>query len=207
MRFRKNLVGLDYDNNIQETVTRVKPQASDANGNPLFLPEIYVDSPRLSEYPFPLVSSMEFSDLKAGNGTSVSQVYTAMRNRVAAFFLSGGDLPSVNAKLDFVLLKNSDTYREFAPLEEIFLGDTVTVIHEGLQVSLKSKCIKYIYDAIAERYIQIELGAFRDDITASMGRIDREVGGISSAAFNVQESLDILFKNYNELKDKIDTIV
>lgn len=206
IRYRKNLTGLDYETDISNTVTRAKPEATEAEGEPLYLPEKYIESPYVNRYSFPLFSVIQYSDIKVGDGYNTNdEAYAEMRNRIAAFFASGGDLPAVNAKVDFVSLRDTADYKEYAPLEEIFLGDTVNVYYEELEIELKAKCISYTYDAILERYIQIELGQLRDNLASDVGQINRTVSSINTAAINVQGQLDILTENLRLLKENFES--
>ena len=185
VRFRKNLIGLDYEISIENTTTRIKPQAYDSRGEPIYLPEVYIDSPRISSYPFPLVSLMILNDIRVGNEMTLSQGHAEMRKRVTDFYCAGGDLPSINAKVDFILLRQAEHYNQFAPFEHINLGDIVTIKHEELNIDLKAKCIKYVYDSILERYEHIELGDFRDNFVA---QVDRNFNNISRSMSGIRNS-------------------
>lgn len=50
IRERKNLTGISYDVDETDVVTRIMPTGQDADGNILYLPELYIDSPNIGAY-------------------------------------------------------------------------------------------------------------------------------------------------------------
>lgn len=61
-----------------------------------------------------------------------------------------------NLKVNFVPLWQTEEYKNIAPLERVSLGDTVHVIYEDFNVSMK--VIHYYFDVLVERYTEMELG-------------------------------------------------
>ena len=53
IREKKNLTGISYDVDETDVVTRIMPTGEDADGNILYLPELYVDSPNIGAYTHP----------------------------------------------------------------------------------------------------------------------------------------------------------
>ena len=106
VRYSKNLIGLDVEDNIEDIITVIKPIAADAAGNDLYLPEVYVKSAAALDYFIPLYGVLNCKDIKVGkpNYPTEAEAFDAMRQRAAKFFENGGDKPLVNAKINFVLL-------------------------------------------------------------------------------------------------------
>lgn len=183
IRYRKNLSGLDLEINHGDVVTRIKPVARAAEGESLYLPEVFIDSPNIGNYFMPLYGVLNLSEVQAGSDDypETADAYAAMRTAAAAYFNEGNDLPLINAKINFVLLGKTAEYSEYAALEQIYLGDTVQAIHPDLNVSMTAKCIKYTYDAILQRYSSIELGDPRDDFTTTTSR---ELGQLNTVVFS-----------------------
>ena len=63
-----------------------------------------------------------------------------------------------NLKIDFVQLWQTEEYKDVAPLQRIFLCDTVNIFYAKLGINATAKCIKVVYDALQERYSSMELG-------------------------------------------------
>ena len=57
--FGKNITGIDISVDITEMATRVMPQGFDG----LLLPELYIDSSLINNYPTPKITKLEFSDV------------------------------------------------------------------------------------------------------------------------------------------------
>ena len=85
IRQGKNLLGISYDVDGTNVTTRILPTGEDADGNRLYLPERYVDSPNLDRYPSPKWMHLEVSgakEVKKGEGgkRSKAQCYEEMRS-------------------------------------------------------------------------------------------------------------------------------
>lgn len=149
--YGKNLVGLSVTEDSSSVVTRYYTIGADnVTGG-------YVDSARIGDYANPKIAVYENSELK-----------TAEELRAAAqdLFDSGADLPTVNIAVDFVLLQNTEEYKDYAILEEVYLGDVVTVVNKKMGFAKKAKVISYEYDAMLKRYNKMELGDFLPTIYA-----------------------------------------
>ena len=188
VQYRKNLAGLDIEDNTENIITRIKPIALDIDGSKLYLPETYINSPRVGSYFMPLYGVLNCNDIKVGKGDylSTTDAFAAMRQRANAFFSGGGDMPLVNAKINFVLLGDTLEYADFKGLEQISLGDTVKTEYPRLNFTMESHCIKYIYNAITGRYKSIELGSFRNDFAKNtsnnISSLQTEVTGTGTMA-------------------------
>ena len=151
--YGKNLVGLSITEDISSVVTRYYTIGADGvTGG-------YVDSARISDYANPKIAVYENTDLKTAS---------ELKAAAQAMFDAGADLPTVNIAVDFVLLQNTEEYKDYAVLEEVYLGDVVTVVNRKMNFSKKAKVISYEYDAMLKRYNKIELGDFLPSIYSSV---------------------------------------
>lgn len=70
--------------------------------------------------------------------------------------------PSQNIKIDFIALWQTLNFRDAANLQRVRLCDTVNVIYPELGVTAHNvKVIKVVYDVLAEKYTEMELGEAR----------------------------------------------
>lgn len=80
-------------------------------------------------------------------------------------------VPHENIKINFIALWQTEEYKNFAPLERVRLCDTVHVQYEALGVNATAKVIRAVWNALTERYDEIELGdartSFADVIIAA----------------------------------------
>ena len=142
IRERKNLTGISYDVDETDVVTRIMPTGEDADGNILYLPELYIDSPNLNAYTHPKWIHLPVSEAKevtdGDEPKSKAQCYAEMRKAAQAEFDAGCDLPTVTLKVDFVNCSDAEEYKQYAALTDIFLGDSVRVVARriGVEVSM-----------------------------------------------------------------------
>ena len=172
IREKKNLTGISYDVDETDVVTRIMPTGEDADGNILYLPELYLDSPNLNAYTHPKWIHLPVSEAKeAVDGDepkSKAQCYAEMRKAAQTKFDVGCDLPSVTLKVDFVNCSDAEEYRQYAALTDIFLGDSVRVVARRIGVEVSMRMTQYTYDCLTKKYTFVTLGTAADTLEGSM---------------------------------------
>ena len=168
IRQGKNLLGISCDVDGTNVTTRILPTGEDADGNRLYLPERYVDSPNLDRYPSPKWMHLEVSgakEVKKGEGKkSKAQCYEEMRGAAQAEFDKGCDLPTVTLKVDFINCADTEEYRQYGFLQNIFLGDAVRVLVKKLGISVSMRMTQYTYDCLTRKYTSVTLGTVADTL-------------------------------------------
>ena len=61
-------------------------------------------------------------------------------------------------KVDFVNCKDTEEYRQFAALTDIFLGDSIRVIARRIGVEVTMRMTQYVYDCLTRKYTSVTLG-------------------------------------------------
>ena len=172
IRERKNLTGISYDVDETDVVTRIMPTGEDADGNILYLPELYIDSPNLGAYTHPKWIHLAVSEAKevaeGENYKSLTACYEDMRAAAQAEFDKGCDLPTVTLKVDFVNCADTEEYRQYAFLLNIFLGDSVRVVARRIGVEVSMRMTQYTYDCLTRKYTSVTLGTAADTLEGSM---------------------------------------
>ena len=172
IREKKNLTGISYDVDETDVVTRIMPTGEDADGNVLYLPELYLDSPNLSVYTHPKWIHLPVSEAKevtdGDEPKSKAQCYAEMRKAAQAEFDAGCDLPTVTLKVDFVNCSDAGEYKQYAALTDIFLGDSVRVIARRIGVEVSMRMTQYTYDCLTKKYTSVTLGTAADTLEGSM---------------------------------------
>ena len=172
IRYSKNLIGLEIEEDISEVATKIFPIGKDGLvGSP-------VSSSHISDYPYPKARKYEDSSL-----TTQAQL-TAFAQ---SLLNSGVDLPTVNIKADFQLLAKTEEYKNFAILEDVQLGDVVTVVNSKMNFSKKAKVISYVWDCLLEKYSAVELGDFVADITSSITSGEKSLSTALGASTEVKQ--------------------
>ena len=153
IREGKNLTGISYDVDETDVTTRIMPTGEDKDGNLLYLPELYIDSPNIENYPHAKWMHLAVSEAKevtkGDDKKSKSQCYTEMRTAAQAELDAGCDLPTVTLKVDFINCAETEEYRQYGFLQNIFLGDSVRVIARRIGVEVSMRMTQYTYVSLA----------------------------------------------------------
>lgn len=172
IRENKNLTGISYDVDETDVVTRIMPTGEDADGNILYLPELYIDSPNLNAYTHPKWIHLPISEAKevtdGDEPKSKTQCYAEMRKAAQDEYAKGCDLPTITLKVDFVNCSDAEEYKQYAALTDIFLGDSVRVIARRIGVEVSMRMTQYTYDCLTKKYTSVTLGTVDDALEGSM---------------------------------------
>lgn len=172
IRERKNLLGVSYDIDETDVVTRIMPTGQDADGNILYLPELYLDSPNIGAYVHPKWIHLSVSEARevtdGDEPRSREECFALMRQAAQDEYDKGCDLPTVTLKVDFVNCADTEEYRQYAALSNIFLGDSVRVIARRIGVEVSMRMTQYTYDCLTRRYTSVTLGTVADTLEGSM---------------------------------------
>ncbi len=163
IRYGKNLIYLEQEENIENTYTGVVPywQASDSDEC------VYasaVQSSAAGNFPFHKTEIVDFSQNFDAKPT------TAQLTTIAQQYINDNNIghPVVSLDVNFVDLANTEEYKDIAPLETISLCDTVTVIFEKLGISEKAKVVRTEYDVLNERYESIQIGSIQANLATTI---------------------------------------
>lgn len=182
--YRKNLTGLSVKESTDKTYTRIMPLATDSDNSVLMLTAKYVDSARLASYPFPLITTVKFDDIKVGEDYATAALArTEMTARVNAMYAAGVDLPKITLDVEFVPLAQTEEYQQYAILADANLGDDVTVEYEPLDIDVKLRVVEVEYDTIRERYASMRIG----DKIASLGT---HITGVDIDIRNITDDME-----------------
>lgn len=177
IRYGKNLSGLEVNEDESDVRTRVLAYGK----NDIFTA---VDSPHLNDYVYPKILVLEDES---------AETTAQLRQKALELFREDEiDLPKVNIKVDFVPLAKTEEYRDFAALEDVRLGDTVTVINEKMGFSKRAKVISYQWDCLRGQYEQVELGDFLGTIVNSITDGEKSYKVAISASLEAKNVINII---------------
>jgi phage-related protein len=178
IRYGKNLVGLEISEDISEVATRIYAYGKDG----VAMSGGYRDSPYINSYLYPKIHVFEDSSL----------AYYELPDAVQNLFAEGCDLPKVNIKANFQMLTQTEEYKEYAVLEEVQLGDVVTVSNVKMGFHKKAKVISYKWDCLLEQYNEVELGDFVADLTSSVTSGEKSFLTAVSASTEVKQVFNLV---------------
>lgn len=168
IRQGKNLLGISYDVDDANVVTRIVPTGENEDGSVLLLDEKYIDSPNIGAYPHPRWIHLPVSDAKVGDDLTLAQAKDKLRAAARAEYDKGCDLPDISIDVDFINVADTQEYADYKPLTDIFLGDSVRVIVKTLSLEVALRMTEYSYDCLLRRYAKMTLGMASETIAGSM---------------------------------------
>lgn len=163
IRYGKNLIGLEVTQDESDIKTRIQCYGKDGSAT--------LDSPYLGAYLYPKIHILE----------DENKTVSELREEAQALLDGGIDIPMVNIKVDFIPLSKTVEYKNYAVLEDVQLGDIVTVIHNKMNFSKRARVISYEWDCLLEQYNGVELGDFMPTLASSVTSGVRS-GNLASAA-------------------------
>lgn len=204
IRHKKNLIGYEADIDYTQVATRIMPKGYDG----LLLPEKYIDSENIDYYPHPKIRIIEYGDIKAikedeenpsndEEAVPLEEAYRLLREVAKREFIENHiDIPHANYKVDFVELSSTEEYKNIQVLEKVYLGDTVTVIHEDENLDITARVISYKYNPLNRKYTEIELGNYQKSFTDIVGKLNDLNGKVDDVEGSI---LDLAKNNATEL--------
>lgn len=171
----KNITSIQITADITAMATRLVPIGFDG----LMIPEVYVDSPNINNYPTPKILKAEFNDIKydpedENAYNDIEDAYQALRDAASALFLAGVDTPKMNVKVNWLELSKIEGYRQqYQDLERVWIGDTVTV--ELLGITYQTEVVKITYNVLTDMIETFELGTVAPTIGSAINNVGREV--------------------------------
>ena len=169
--YGKNLVDIDQEESIENTITGVYPYYKDTDGNVLELPEKVVSSASAQNFPYPRTVPLDCSQ-EWQETPSVEQ----LRAYASAYVKKEGiGVPSVSLKVSFVPLWQTEEYKAIAPAERLNLCDIATVRFEKLGVNARAKVVQTVYDVLAGRYESITLGEASTNLADTIVAQDKAI--------------------------------
>ena len=172
IKYGKNLLDLDQEESIENTVTGVYPYYVAQSGQVTQLPEKVMHAASAGRFAYPRTMVLDCTQ-EFENPPSEEQ----LREYAAAYMdRNGVGVPAVSMTIKTLPLWQTAEYAGIAPHEHLALCDTVTVEFEALGVEATAKVVGYVYDVLQERYESLELGdTRRTDLAGQIVEQTREL--------------------------------
>lgn len=163
-----NLIGVSWKKNTADVYTYVLPVGKDANDKSLYLDEILVDSPNAGYYPVPKIMI-----LNTGHKVGDTETYidgtekTLTKNDVLALMLKEAqekfsvdkvDVPLFTLDVNFMLIGDTEEYKQYRGLQAVHLYDEVTIQTGQSGITATEQVINYEWDCLVKRYNRISIG-------------------------------------------------
>ena len=172
--YGKNITGINLNIDTNQLYTRIMPIGFDG----LLLPEKYIDANNISDYPYPKIGIIEFSNIKYDPEDpnayhTLEEAYDALRNAVEELYENGINKPQINMKINWLELSKTEEYKQYSSLERVELGDTIHAEIFGLDYT--TRVIKTIYNPLTNRIEKFEIGTFKPSYATQMNSYEIEL--------------------------------
>ena len=167
IEYRKNLTGLEVEEDTTDLVTRIMPYAiyTNSNNEEVEVRGDFVNSPLINNYAHPYVKYMdyseEFEDGEVPTKTKLNNLATK------EYTINKIDIPKCNYKIEFIPLSKCAGYEGLE--DRINLCDVVTVKDSRYNIDTQAKVIKVVFDVLRGRYDSMELGEPRTTLGDIIG--------------------------------------
>lgn len=205
IEYGKNLTDLTQEESIEATYTGICPYwAGTVNNEPVsvYLSEKVILADNADNFPYNSIEVVDLtSKITLPEGTD-KPTEDMVRKAAKAYMKSHSyGVPKVSLAVSFVDLAQTMEYEEFQNFEKVQLGDTVTVRFDSLGVNATAKVNKVTYDIINQRYIKIELGDSRTDLSSTIASQQKELNDVGSTTAGLSTTVASQQKQLDKNKD------
>ena len=164
--YEKNMLGVNWTKNSDQLITRIVPVAKDEDGSDLFLSGTkWVDSSHINDYPRKRMERLRVNgQVGKDDGTETATNWTKaalrteMQNQAQArYTVDKCDLIKHEITVDFLMLGDTDEYKQLKALQQIHLYDVVEMVDPRISLSATVSVVEIEYDAVNERITALKL--------------------------------------------------
>ena len=175
LRYGKNIIDFNQEENIESTITGIVPYWIDSTGSDIVtLTEKVIEIQNASSFPYKKTVPHDFSQDFDEKPTEAQ-----LRAKAQAYVgTSGMGVPKVSIKLSFVNLSDTVDYKDIAAFQSVSLCDNVAVQFEKLGINTTAEVIKTDYDVLREKYNYVEIGSLRDTLVTTISGAIKDIDGV-----------------------------
>lgn len=189
IRYGKNLTDINQERNLSNMTTGIYPYWTNGEGDIVVCdpPIIYAEG----NFPVQRIATVDFS-----NDFEEKPTPQQLQQKAESYVSNNQiGVPNVSIKVSFVDLNRSIEYSRLNLIEQCDLCDIVTVQFPAFNIDAKAKIVKIEYDALLDRYNNIEIGSVRANIASTI--VDQQtqiqqnptIGLIQSIANGIVDSI------------------
>lgn len=168
IKYAKNMLGVEFDSSDEEIATRIIPIGETKDGEDFFLSDVvteqYIDSPNIGLYPIIHTYELRCDNCKVGDadeggGTITEAIARArMRQQAEDLLSTECDVPEVSMSVEFLNLGDTEEYKQFRNLENVFLFDYVIIEHPDLGIDVTARISEIEWDFLIDRLNSVQIG-------------------------------------------------
>lgn len=164
--YGRNLRGVSWTRDSSNIINRVVPVAKNSSGGDLLLPEKWIDSANISNWP---VVRMERLAVQGqigkddGTGTGTNWTETTLLNQMRTkaqerYSVDHVDAVNVELTVNFTMLGDTEEYKQYRGLQQVYLYDVINVKDPNVGLDVDLQVSQIVWDCILDRCISIKVG-------------------------------------------------
>ena len=166
LEYGKNLHGVSWKRASDQMINRVMPVAKNESGGDLFLPEQWIDSDDIDDWPVIIMEKLKVNgQVGKDDGTGTETTWTEanlldhMRDKATErFTVDHVDAQTVEITVDFTLMGDTEEYKQYKGLEKLYMYDLVRAVDSCVGLNIQLQVSHIDWDCIRERYIGMKVG-------------------------------------------------
>ena len=167
-----NMTGVQWSRNIENVIAKVIPRCGDGSNGYLYIDSLYVESEIAAEYAVKKIEMLDcgFSvgdQYTKADGTEITltaeSAKTIMEEKAQdRFDVDHADAVEVELEVSFLLLGDTEEYKQYRGLQTVCLYDEITVDMRQSRMTATAQVSEYEYDAILRRYNSIKVSSIKN---------------------------------------------
>lgn len=159
IRSNKNLTGFECKTNVESIITRIKPKGYDG------ITTDYVDSPIINNYARVYTKELNYNDVKVKSSEDDTEGFETLEEaqaelkRLAELEFTSNKVDTISSDytINFVDLSRTEEYKDYIKAERVYIGDTVSVYEEKLDINVSVRAIERKYNVLTQKVEEIKL--------------------------------------------------
>ena len=166
LTYGTNLRGVNWKRASDQMINRVMPVAKAADGSDLLLPEKWIDSDEIANWPVIIMERLRVDGQVGkddGTGTDTNWTEEALLDHMREkaeerFTVDHVDALVSELEVDFTLLGSTEEYKQYRDLEKVYMYDLVRVRDPRVRMNQQLQVSHIEWDCILERYNRVRVG-------------------------------------------------
>ncbi|EAG6959010.1 hypothetical protein AB952_12270 [Listeria monocytogenes] len=190
--YRKNMTGLNINTDTLDMVNAIMPYAIKAVGDSdtvISLSENYIYSPDF-------VAGNEINAVEIDYSSDENVIDEKTLRSVAKNYFSSSVInePILDLEISFQDLGQTEEYKMFQNMNRVFIGDTLSVFHDELNVQTTARMVEFTMDSLRGEYVNCTVGSVKSDLKSTMTAGMATKDEIEAGDNRMQEYVDDLTK-------------
>lgn len=200
LEYGKNTSAITWKRSSENLITRVVPVAKDASGQDFFLPELWIDSPKINNYPVILMERLPVKGQVGkddGTGTNTKWTDTTLLEEMRAkaaerFSVDHVDDIAVEVDVNFEQTGTSEELAWLRPLQDVNLYDVITCKASPVGLNVKLSVTEIDWDYIGQRIVGLKACTTRKYTAATVAGYNIGNNSIDTAKLTPAALMEIV---------------